>query len=198
MVSRASTSPPSERVLDAAEGLFRDGSIDAVGVDTISAHSGVSKSTLYRHFPSKAELVAAYLRRGHERRLQQWMDAIAATDGGPEDRMLGVFDWLEDWFASDGFRGCRFINAAVQLSDPEHPAHDIPGRHKEAVRQLFVDLAREATMTCPDELAQELMLLIDGAVVRALLEGMPSAAARAKRLARLTITAHAQAPAHVA
>ena len=186
---------PADRVLDAAHELFRQQSIDAVGVDTISARSGVSKSTLYRHFPSKGALVEAYLRRHHDRRLQEWVDAVQGGGGDPVERMLGVFDWLGVWFGSEDFRGCRFLNAAVQLPDPAHPAFGIPAQHKESVRGLLVELGEEAGVPDPDELAYEIALLIDGAIMHALLEGSPQPAARAKHLARLAVGARGVAPA---
>lgn len=188
-----SSASPADRVLDAAHELFTERNIDAVGVDTISARSGVSKSTLYRHFPTKAELVAAYLRRSHERRLPEWAAVVTAGGGPPEERLLAVFDWIEAWFADEAFHGCRFINAAVQIPDPDHPAGAVPRQHKEAVRQLFVDLGRQAEVEDPDELAHELMLLIDGAVVHAVLEGSPAPASRAKGLARLALRARSPA-----
>ena len=181
---------PADRVLDVAEDLFHTQGVDATGVDAIVAQSGVSKSTLYRHFPSKADLVAAYLRRGHERRLGEWVAEIRDRDVPPAQRILDLFDWLGDWFATPAFGGCRFINAAVQLRDPTHPAFAIPGEHKEEVRRLLADAAAQAGAIASDELAAELSLLIDGAVIRALLERDSSAAQRARRLAVLTLADH--------
>ena len=186
---------PADRVLEAAHELFRQQSIDAVGVDTISARSGVSKSTLYRHFPSKGALVEAYLRRHHDRRLQEWVDAVQGDGGDPVARLLGVFDWLAAWFGSEDFRGCRFLNAAVQLPDPAHPAFGIPAAHKESVRVLLVELGREAGAPDPEELAHQIALLIDGAIMHALLEGGPAPAGRAKHLARLAVAAQGVAAA---
>ncbi len=190
MTSPRSGVKPRERVLDAAQELFHAQGVDAVGVDTISERSGVSKSTLYRHFPSKAELVAAYLQRHHERRLQEWVDALGTPDQAPRDRLLGLFDWLEEWFAGREFRGCRFINTRTQLPDPSHPAHAIPQQHKEEIRLLLSEIAREGGATDASEVGHELILLVDGAVVHALLEGTATPARRARSLAALTLDAH--------
>ena len=181
---------PRERVLDAAQELFHAQGVDAVGVDAISERSGVSKSTLYRHFPGKAELVAAYLERHHERRIQEWVDALGEPGQDPAERLLGLFDWLETWFSSREFRGCRFINTRTQLLDPSHPAHAIPQQHKEAIRLLLSEIAREGGATEPSEVGHQLILLVDGAVVHAMLEGMPTPARRAKALAELTLREH--------
>jgi AcrR family transcriptional regulator len=190
MTGARSAVKPRERVLDAAHDLFHAQGIDAVGVDAISERSGVSKSTLYRHFPGKAELVAAYLQRHHERRLQEWIDALGTPDRAPRDRLLGLFDWLEEWFASREFRGCRFINTRTQLPDPSHPAHAIPQQHKEEIRLVLSEIARAGGATDASELGHELILLVDGAVVHALLEGTSTPARRGKALAALTLDAH--------
>lgn len=186
---------PRERVLAAAAELFYANGVEGVGVDAISERSRVSKSTLYRHFPTKAHLIAAYLQEGHERRLVEWKEAIAAANGDPRDRLLSVFDWLAQWFESREFRGCRFINAAVQIQDPHHPAYAIPRHHKEEVSRLFFELGREAGAADPSRLASELSLLVDGAVIRALLEGDSGAASRAKELATLALQAAGLKPA---
>jgi AcrR family transcriptional regulator len=190
MAHSRSAVKPRERVLDAAQELFHAQGIDAVGVDAISARSGVSKSTLYRHFPGKAELVAAYLQRHHERRLQEWIDALGEPGQPPAERLLGLFDWLESWFASRDFRGCRFINTRTQLPDPSHPAHGIPQRHKEEIRLLLAEIAREGGARDAGELGHELIMLVDGAVVHALLEGTSTPARRAKALATLALREH--------
>ena len=111
---------PRERVLDAAQELFHAQGVDAVGVDTISERSGVSKSTLYRHFPSKAELVAAYLQRHHERR----HPGVGRRARARPSRRLGTACWACSTGSRSGspsreFRGCRFINTRTQLPDPD-------------------------------------------------------------------------------
>jgi AcrR family transcriptional regulator len=179
----------AQRILDAAEELFYVRGVDGTGVDAISERSGVSKSTLYRHFRTKEDLVAAYLVRGHGRRLREWVAVIGGEAEAPE-RILGVFDWLATWFRSKEFGGCRFINAAVQLRDDRHPGYAIPQQHKEEIRLLLAEAAAEAGASAPGELAHELMLLIDGAVVHALLERDDAPAMRAKRLAALALAAH--------
>ena len=194
MAGARSPVKPRERVLDAAQELFHARGIDAVGVDVISDVSGVSKSTLYRHFPSKADLVAAYLQRHHERRFDEWVAALGDPSDTPRARLLGLFDWLEEWFNSTDFRGCRFLNSRAQLPDPRHPAHGIPQRHKEQIRTLLSEIAREGGARDATELGHELILLVDGAVMHAVLEGVPTPARRAKTLAGLALDAHGLAP----
>lgn len=182
----------ADRILNSADELFYERGIASVGVDAIVARSGVSKATLYRHFPSKEELVAAYLRRADEVWRRWLVEAMERRAANPREQLLAIFDWLKEWFARDDFRGCAFIKAAADLSDPAHPGHAVPLEHKQAVRRLILRLAKEAELRRPGELASEWMLLIDGAIAQALIEGDSSPASRAKRLAALALKARSE------
>ncbi len=179
---------PIDALLDVATHLFYERGINAVGVDTIVATSGVSKATLYRHFPTKGDLVAAVLRRSDEVWRRNLAEAVEKRARTPRQQLLAIFDWLGEWFSTDGFRGCAFLNAAAELT-PDHPAHLLPLEHKRAVGRYVLELAREAEVRDPQELADELLLLIDGAISHALLERSAAPAARAKRLAQLALGA---------
>jgi AcrR family transcriptional regulator len=184
--------PAKERaavVLDVASELFYQHGIGAVGVDTIVATSGVSKATLYRHYQSRDRLVVACLRRGDEIWRGWLLEGIEQRAAQPGDKLIAIFDWLQEWFASEGFRGCAFLNAAAELS-PSHPAHGLPLEHKQAVHKIVAGLAKEAGVPRPNQLADEYMLLIDGAIAHALLENSTKPASRAKRLATLALNAH--------
>lgn len=181
------------KILDAAEELFYERGIASVGVDTIVARSGASKATLYRHFRSKEELVAASLRRADEAWRAELAEEVERRASTPREQLLAVFDWLKERFQSDGFRGCAFINAAADIADDGHPAHAMPGQHKREVRKVILRLAREAGLASPAQLADDLMLLMDGAMVRALLERSAASATRAKRIASLLIDAQSTA-----
>jgi AcrR family transcriptional regulator len=187
--SRTPATEPAERVLNVAGDLFYQRGISAVGVDTIVAASGVSKATLYRHYHSRDLLVVACLRRGDEIWRGWLLEGIEQRASDPRGKLLAIFDWLQDWFASDGFRGCAFLNAAAELR-PDHPAHPLPLEHKDAVHDLIAGLAKEAAVRRPKQLADEFMLLIDGAISHALLEASSKPALRAKRLATLTLEDH--------
>ncbi len=169
----------------AAAELFYTQGITASGVDAIARLANVAKPTLYSHYRSKANLVAAALAMQHRLRQQMMERWLAERSGAPPDeRLLTVFDWLEDWSAHRGFRGCAFLNAATELVGPEYEA----ARH--AVRQhktwwltLLEGLAREAGAGQPETLAQELLLLLDGANARVLVTGDPSMVTVARRIA---------------
>lgn len=153
----------------AAELFFRDG-YRAVGIDTIVAASGVAKMTLYRHFPSKDELIAAYL-EGVNRQFWEWFDESTAGSLTARERLLAFFHALEKLAGSPTCYGCPFLNAAVDFPDSSHPGHRIALEHKKAVRQRLRDLAGEAGAEAPELLGDQLFLLMDGAFMAVRLFG---------------------------
>ena len=186
-------SPARERILDVADRLFYERGIHAVGVDTVVAESRAAKTTLYSHFRSKDDLVAAYLRRRSERWLTFLDEQLAAQGGAAAARILRVFDLLGDWFGEPGYRGCPFINACAEFSGADHPAAVVTREHRAQLTARFVGLAGEAGATAPERLAAQLVLLYDAAMVSAQIDGGP-AAARTARDAAAVLLAHASSP----
>ena len=180
------------RLLDAATELFYSEGITATGVDKVVARSGVSKPTLYAHFGSKDELVAAVLERRHAERVATLDAWVRAHADSPHGRLLAVFDWLAKWHASEGARGCAFVNAAAEVADPANPAREVARHEKRWMREYVAGLAREAGLPEPARLGSDLMLLVDGANARVLVEGDLDAARDARRLAELLIDAQTQ------
>lgn len=169
--------------------LFYANGINATGVDAVVASSGVSKPTLYSHFRSKDDLVAAVL----EQRLQHqvdtldpWVRSRAAT---PRDRLLAVFDWLAEWHAESASRGCAFVNAAVEVADAAHPAREVARRQKRWWRGYLAGLAAEAGVAEPERAGSDLLLLIDGASARMAVDGDLGAAGDARRVAAALLDA---------
>ncbi len=191
MVSRGVT---HVRLLDAAAELFYSEGITATGVDRVVARSGVSKPTLYAHFGSKDELVAAVLERRHAERVAKLDAWVRAHADSPRGRLLAVFDWLAKWHASEGARGCAFVNAAAEVADPANPAREVARREKRWMREYLAGLAAEAGLPEPACLGADLMLLVDGANARVLVDGDLNAAIDARRLAALLIDAQPQNP----
>lgn len=167
-----------DRVLKTASRLFHREGIRAVGVDRIAAEADVGKMTLYRHFATKDDLVVATLEARDGPALATLAAAVDAAGGDP---LLAPFAMLEPWFASRGFRGCPFMNAALELHDPRHPASAVARRHKEATRDVFAAAARAAGRdpAAADVLADQLALLFDGAIAQAQTRDDPRAVARA-------------------
>jgi AcrR family transcriptional regulator len=144
-----------ERILSASQQLFRDQGINSTGIDQICAAAEVSKRTLYQHFSGKDELIAECLRRFDPDVLP---DVFDRTDLTPRERLLAPFDIHSPL--------CPFIAAAVEISDPGHPARVLASDYKEAFAARLSDTAREAGATDPEQLGEQLALLLDGASAR--------------------------------
>lgn len=154
------TTPAGRRILAAAEELFYDRGITAVGVDLIAEHSGVTKRTLYNRFGSKDHLVTTYL-AGRD---QRWRSAVRATADGcesPVEAVTAPFETLRNWSATST-RGCAFINALAEVPDPSHPAHGIAASQKRWLLDLFGELAAAAGCSDPAALATRLLVLHEG------------------------------------
>jgi AcrR family transcriptional regulator len=169
-----------ERILETADRLFYLRGIRAVGVDTIAAEVGISKRTLYNHFPSKDELIAAYL----ERRFIK----APPSDKPPIEQILGTFDRLERGFASKGFRGCPFVNAVAELGSEDQSVKKIAVAFKESRRIWFRDLLLKLDVPDPEGLATQLTLLVDGSIAQDLVRDDPSMARAAKEAARVLLS----------
>jgi len=168
-----------ERILETADRLFYLQGIRAVGVDTIAAEIGISKRTLYNHFPSKDELISAYLsRRFHK---------PPASDKPPAEQILGTFDSLERRFASRDFRGCPFVNAVAELGPEDRAVRKIAVAFKESRRVWFRDLLMQLDIADADALATQLTLLVDGSIAQDLVREDPSMARAAKDAARVLL-----------
>ena len=170
-----------ERILDTAGRLFYGQGIRAVGVDTIAAEIGISKRTLYNYFPSKDELIVAYLSR-------HFIQA-KTSDRPLLEQIMRYFDWLERWFASDTFRGCPFVNAVAELGDPTHPGAKMAVAFKEQRRLWLRDALARLNVADPDGLATQVAILVEGAIIAALIRGDPGMAGAAKAAARVLLTA---------
>src|ERR1700710_817746 len=168
----------SERILEPADRLFYLRGIRAVGVDTIAAEIGISKRTLYNHFPSKDALISAYLAR---RFVQP-----RPSDKPPVEQILGTFDRLERGFASKGFRGCPFVNAVAEMG-PVQSVRKIAIAFKESRRLWFRDLLKQLDVTDAEGLATQLTLLVDGAIAQDLVRDDPSMARAAKEAAKVLL-----------
>lgn len=172
------------RILEAAERLFYREGIRAVGMDAVKEEAGVALNTLYRHFPSKEALVEAYLVRRDER-WRRWLEHSVEGVEEPRERLLALFEALGEWFGSQDFRGCAFINAAGEIGSG-NPLR-LAGEHKRAVRGFVERLVAGAGFGEPDRVAAQLMLLVEGAIVTAYVERDPEAAARARQAAEVLL-----------
>ncbi|OBS10065.1 TetR/AcrR family transcriptional regulator [Acidihalobacter prosperus] len=152
--------PAKERILLAAHDLFYRQGIRATGIDRIIADSGVTKVTLYRHFPSKNELVRAFLDYRHTR----WMEWFKSTIKRHGQNIDALVPTLMDWFQGEDFRGCAFINTVGELATDFPEVVDLARRHKEAMTAAIFDLL--PAMHNRDLIAHALGIAVDGAIVR--------------------------------
>jgi AcrR family transcriptional regulator len=176
-----------ERLLTAAEELFYAEGIRAVGVERILTESGVGRASFYRHFAGKDDLILVVLARADER-WRDWLRATIDSYGLPAvERPVALFDALGEWLDGAGYRGCAFINAMIEAADCDGPIHAAVVAHKDAVTDYVDALLAAAGRDDHAELAPDVMLLIEGAMVTSIREGDSRAAARAGRIARVLL-----------
>ncbi|MDT0493863.1 TetR/AcrR family transcriptional regulator [Streptomyces sp. NPDC012600] len=186
---RITMTPAARRALAAAERLFYERGIHAVGVDLIAAEAGVTKKTLYDRFGSKEQIVVEYLAHRDERWRAFLAERLDAAGPGPAERVLAVFDASRAWSSENGPKGCSMVNAHAEISDPAHPAHAIITGQKQWMLALFTRLAEEAAPDGADRLARTLMLLHEGALVAHGLNVFPDPLAHAREEARAVLAA---------
>ena len=178
-----------EHLLETALSLFYKNGFHATGIDAILAESGVAKMTLYKHFKSKDDLILAALELRDTRWMNEFREQLKRRGKTPRQRLLAVFDILEDWFQQDDFRGCMFINAASEYCGLDPRMADLAARHKRLARDVIQNLAQEAGARFPATLADQLSLLVEGAIVMALMEKSPAWASTARNAAQTLINA---------
>ena len=154
-----------ERILRTADDLFYAEGIHAVGVDRVTAESGVAKATLYQQFRSKDELVAACLQRRAEHWRRSVAEPVLALSGSASRRVGAVFVRLGEAFAAPGYRGCPFINAAAEYPGPDGPVAAAIAAHRAQVRGLFAELLAGLPAARRAALTDQLVLLYDGTMV---------------------------------
>jgi AcrR family transcriptional regulator len=169
--------PVRERILDAATRRYYADGIRTVSADRLIAEAGVSKVTFYRHFPTKDDLITAYITQQVSRAQEQLSQKRAELAGDP----AGVLRWYAEgvgaFTQTPGFRGCPFINAAAELSAPDHPGHRVVMDHRTWLVGQFAELLAELGVTDVDAKAEHLMMLRDGALVAGYVGRTPEAVA---------------------
>src|SRR5882762_9182571 len=174
--------PPRERILEAASELFYRHGIRAVGVEAIAEAAGTNKMTLYRHFDSKDELVAEYLRCLARSGDKFWQELEVAHPGDPRAQLRGWLAAMQAHVLDADQRGCALANAAVELPEKEHPARCVIEQYKRRQRGELIRLCDKAGLTEPEMLADEFLLLIEGARVTAQSMGADGLDARLMRM----------------
>lgn len=166
-----------DRILLTAHDLFYGEGVRATGIDRVIAESGVTKVTFYRHFPSKNDLVRAFLDYRHERWMHWFVDALA-RHGASEGRVATpVVAAMREWFESEAFRGCAFINSVVELGGSLPDVLEISRRHKQSMVEAVAPYLSPASRRAGDAVA--IAVAIDGAIIRAQYDETPKAALKA-------------------
>ena len=181
---------PRDRILETAQDMFHKHGIKGVGVDAITEAAGTNKMTLYRHFPSKDELVAEYLRQEAGKADACWDQLEAAHPGDPLAQIRAWVKAMAVHVADCNERGCALANAAVELPEKEHPARAVIEEFNRRQRAALIRLGRSAGLTEPDMLADELHLMLEGARVTAQCVGSDGLGARLMRMSDAVIASH--------
>ncbi len=151
------------RILETANRLFYDEGIRAVGIDRLISGSSVTKATFYKHYGSKDTLILDYISGRHDA-MREKFDAMRTTAASADAALAAVFDDAETEISSRGFRGCAFINAAVEFSEPSHPIRVIVHQHRDWLTDFFAALLKNMGHPMPGDAADDLMLARDGAL----------------------------------
>ncbi|MBO4220854.1 TetR/AcrR family transcriptional regulator [Bradyrhizobium neotropicale] len=158
-----------DKILNTADELFYREGIRAIGVDTIVEKSGVAKTSLYRWFPTKDDLIAAFLRRRDSLFWEQWDKTAEKHQGDPTAELLAQLRWISQYVASPAYRGCPFQIAATEFPDLGHASRAICIGNKQELRRRLLELVRKIGVAEPGTIADQLLLLIDGAFINTLL-----------------------------
>jgi AcrR family transcriptional regulator len=189
MTDRVPRGQARRQLLKTTATLLAADGVNATGVDAIAKRTGVTKRTLYQHFPGKDALVAEALAD----RSAEWhaglAAAICALADDPAGQLLAMFEVIGQRAAKPDFRGCEFVNAAADLPDRRHPARTVASHHKHALLDLIVQRVVQLGVADPDGFARQLKLLLEGAVATALVDPGPQPARDARDAAATLLAA---------
>ena len=154
-----------DRILRTASALFYERGVRAVGVDLVVEEAGVAKTSLYRHFRTKDDLIAAFLQREDEDFWNSWGRVTELHKTDPVAELEAHLDWISERVGRPNYRGCPQLNVAAEFPDSDHPARRVASAHKQELRRRLKGIAERLRVKRPDELAGQLSLLINGAFV---------------------------------
>ena len=176
-----------EKILIAASELFYSQGIRATGVDAIAKAANTTKMSLYKYFPSKDALVLAFLRKRDEDFRTWFVAEVDAKAAEPKDKLLAVFDVIGEWMDIPEFRGCAFINASAEFPLEGNPVHQVSAEFYDKFRNYIAGLAAQCGTKSPENLALQLSLLVEGAIVSEQMKRHSGAAEQGKQAAMMLI-----------
>lgn len=176
-----------DELVQKALGAFYRNGFNATGMDMLVKETGISKTSMYKHFRTKEDLILAVLRLRDEH-FRNWMyRRMEELAGTPRDQLIAMFDALEEWFSEPGYKGCMFIKASSEYQDTSHPIHQQSADHKRMLERHVCELTRNARLSNPEILARQLLLLKEGAIVTAHLGHTENPAQDAKAVAIMLV-----------
>ncbi len=175
--------PVRTLLLEAAIRLFCRHGIHATGIDAIITEAGVARMTVYNQFGSKEGLIAAALEHEGAAWRAWFFTRLAGIQGGARERLLGIFDVLEEWFSREDYFGCALMNAITEYRNQDEKIRSVTYAHKARVLEQIRALAVASGAPDPDALTGQIDLLMDGAIVKSLIKKSPVAAREAKAIA---------------
>jgi AcrR family transcriptional regulator len=170
------TTDVRSRILDTASTLFYERGVRAVGVDLVVLDAAVAKTSLYRHFPTKDDLIVAFLEREDLEFWAQWDGVAQQFPDDPAGELDAHMRWIGERLGRSNYRGCPQINAAAEFAEQDHPARQVSQRHMLALRSRLQELAKRLNVQRPKQLAAQLAVLVNGAFVSSGLLGPDEAA----------------------
>ncbi|UWQ82613.1 TetR/AcrR family transcriptional regulator [Leisingera caerulea] len=170
--------------------VFYHGGFHATGMDTLVKETGISKTSIYKHFRTKDDLIIAVLRLRDEN-FRTWLfNRMEALSDTPAGQLLAMFTALGEWFGKPEFAGCMFIKASAEFQDRAHPVYQQSTEHKQMLLKHFTGLAKAAGASDPSGLARQLLTLKEGAIVLAAMSVTPDPAEDARHTARMLLKPH--------
>jgi AcrR family transcriptional regulator len=179
---------PKDKVFQAASRMFYQHGYRAIGVDTLAAEAGIGKMTLYRHYPSKDDLIAAYLKDSDEL-FWSGFEQMTKEAVTPREKLLSFFEALQEYVTTPACYGCPFLNVATEYPEASYPGHRVAVEHKQTVRKRFRQLTKEMGAPEPEILADQLFLLMDGAYMASRMFGPKNPASHLASAAKTLIDA---------
>lgn len=183
-----------DRLLNTAAELFYREGVRAVGIDLVVARSGVAKTSLYRHYPSKDDLVVAFLKREDAAYWRDWEGIASRHAEDPQTELLAHVDWIARYVVTPDYRGCAFLNVATEFPESNHPARQVALAHKLELARRVSELTRRMQVPRSHMLAEQLVLLIDGAYVNGQLFGKRGPVAAFAEAARALVSQATKGP----
>lgn len=169
--------------------VFYANGFHATGMDKLVAETGISKTSMYKHFRTKEDIILATLRLRDEN-FRNWLyRRVEELADSPKEQLLAIFDALEEWFSLPEFRGCMFIKASAEFQELDHPIHVQSAEHKRLLTEHFTKVAKAAGLRNCEDVTRQLMILKEGAIIMAVMGHSVNPAKDAKAAAEALIDA---------